>query len=288
MSDDFGTVNVRRGDRAREIDALRQRYRNHREVLERLGADAPSEQLAAEYRKLVDGIDASMQKLDELEFRPSSAGLPGAGSSPPGGWRSSPGSQPLVNPRGPLGLPGTNDSAFSPIDEDPATSSGSSRVLLIVIAGLVVLGLIGWMIWRASSDHKAPSAIIERSTTGTVAESTTSQEVAPLVEPEAPSGLKVKPATADYGTIRKGTRAVRQFDVTNVSKGALTLEVLRSTCRCLYYDYHPKIAAKGHETITVTVDGARAKAGTLDEQVTVKTKEDASAGATLGIHAVIK
>ena len=285
MSDDFGTVNVRRGDRAREIEALRQRYRNHREALEGLGADAPNEHLAGEYRRLIDGIDDSVQKLDELEHRPSSADLSGAAVHPSPSWRSSPGSQPLVNSLGPAGM---NDSAFSPIDEDPATPSGSSRVLLIVIAGLLVLGLIGWMIWRASSDRKAPSAIIERSPTSTVAESTASREAAPVAEPEAPSGLKVKPATADYGTIRKGTRAVRQFDVTNISKTALTLEVVRSTCRCLYYDYHPKIAAKGHETITVTVDGARAKAGTLDEQVKVKTKEDSSAGATLGIHAVIK
>ena len=282
MSDDFGTVNVRRGDRAREIEALRQRYRSHRETLEKMAADAPNESLASEYRRLIGTIDVSAQKLDELEHRPSTLGAPEAAT--PASWRSSPGTQPLVNAASP------EEMAYSPADGTVIASGSSSRVLMIVIAGLIVLGLIGWMIWRASSDRKTQPAIVERSTTtAPIADAEPSRrEAAPVVESEAPVALKVKPATADYGTIRKGTRAVRQFDVTNVSGSPLTLEVVRSSCRCLYYDYHAKIAAKGHETITVTVDGARAKAGTLEEQVTVKTKEDPAAVARLGIHAIIK
>jgi len=31
-SDDFGTVSVKRGDRARELEVMRQRYRAHREA----------------------------------------------------------------------------------------------------------------------------------------------------------------------------------------------------------------------------------------------------------------
>ena len=284
MSDDFGTVSVRRGDRAREIEMVRQRYRNHREALAGLSADPPSEHLGGEYQRLLDGIDASLQKLDEMEHRPQGAGLPGTAPASAAPRRTSPGTQPLVNALQ------ADDSSYAPIEEGSIANSGSSsRVLLIVIVGLVVLGLIGWLIWRASSDRKTPSAVIERSTaTSAVSQSTQPPDVAPAAEQESPAGLKVKPATADYGTIRRGTRAVRQFDVTNVSNTPLTLDVVRSTCRCLYYDYHPKIAAKGHETITVTVDGARAKAGTLDEQVTVKTKENKSIGATLGIHAIIK
>src|SRR5512138_265563 len=71
MSDDFGTVNVRRGDRAREIEVLRQHYRGHRDALSRLAADAPTEQLAAEYNRLIAGIDDALRKLDELEGRPT-------------------------------------------------------------------------------------------------------------------------------------------------------------------------------------------------------------------------
>lgn len=278
MSDDFGTVNVRRGDRTREIEALRQRYRSHREALAQLAADPPSEYLAGEYHRLVAGIDDAVVKLDELEHRPGSATLSGAAAN--AARRSSPGNQPLVTPP----LP---DSSFSPAEEG-ASTPGSSRVLLIVVAGLIVLGLIGWLIWRASSDRKAQPAIVERSATTPVTESAQPQEVTPVAEPEPALGLKVKPATADYGTIRKGTRAVRQFDVTNATDGPLTLEVSRSVCRCLYYDYHAKVAAKGHETVTVTVDGARAKAGGLDEQIAVKTKENPQITTTLGIHAIIK
>ena len=40
MSDDFGTVSVKRGDRAREIEVLRQHYRTHRDALVRMVSDA--------------------------------------------------------------------------------------------------------------------------------------------------------------------------------------------------------------------------------------------------------
>ena len=284
MSDDFGTVSVRRGDRAREIEMVRQRYRNHREALAGLSADPPSEHLGGEYQRLLGEIDASLQKLDEMEHRPRSAGLPGTAPASAAPRRTSPGSQPLVNALQ------ADDPSYAPIEEGSIANSGStSRVLLIVIVGLVVLGLIGWLIWRASSDRKAPPAIIERSTaTSALSQSTQPLDVAPAGEQESSAGLKVKPATADYGTIRRGTRAVRQFEVTNVSNTTLTLDVVRSSCRCLYYAYNAKIPPKGHETVTVTVDAAHAKEGALDEQVTVKTKENKSIGTTLGIHAIIK
>ncbi|MFZ2492567.1 MAG: hypothetical protein WA208_13900, partial [Thermoanaerobaculia bacterium] len=69
MSDDLGTVNLRRGERGREIEVLRQQYRRHREHLEKMTADAPTEHLAAEYQRIVRAIDASLLKLDELEGR---------------------------------------------------------------------------------------------------------------------------------------------------------------------------------------------------------------------------
>jgi len=62
MSDDFGTVSVKRRDRAREIEVLRQRYGTHRDALTRMIPDAPTEPLAAEYQRLVASIDASLRK----------------------------------------------------------------------------------------------------------------------------------------------------------------------------------------------------------------------------------
>src|ERR1043166_8514036 len=67
MSDDFGTVNVSRADRAREIDEMRQQFRRHRESLQQLAADAPTERFASEYNRLIAEIDAAMAKVDELE-----------------------------------------------------------------------------------------------------------------------------------------------------------------------------------------------------------------------------
>src|SRR4051795_617335 len=94
MSDDFGTVSVKRGDRAREIEVLRQHYATHRDALTRMIPDAPTEQLAAEYQRLVVTIDASLRKLDELEGRTTAAGL--AETQRMG---TAPGNRPLVSPQ---------------------------------------------------------------------------------------------------------------------------------------------------------------------------------------------
>ena len=67
MSDDFGTVNVKRGDRAREIELLRQRYKAHRDALLQMAREAPSEQLAGEYHRLIRSVESSLAKLNELE-----------------------------------------------------------------------------------------------------------------------------------------------------------------------------------------------------------------------------
>src|SRR3954452_5815403 len=90
MSDDFGTVNVKRGDRAREIEVLRQHYRTHRHALARMVPDAaaeqvaaeharmvpdaPAEQLAEEYQQLIASIDDSLRNLDELEAKGTASG----------------------------------------------------------------------------------------------------------------------------------------------------------------------------------------------------------------------
>ncbi|HEY3052836.1 MAG TPA: hypothetical protein VGK04_05540, partial [Thermoanaerobaculia bacterium] len=67
MSKEFGTVSVRRGDRAREIEILRQQYGRHRDTLASLAADAPTEHLASEYARLIREIDTALGKLGELE-----------------------------------------------------------------------------------------------------------------------------------------------------------------------------------------------------------------------------
>src|SRR5712691_8693307 len=85
-SKECGTVSVRRGDRAREIEILRQQYNRHRESLASMAADAPTEQLAAEYQRLIREIDTAIGKLGELEGRKPSD--------------TQPGSRPLITPPG--------------------------------------------------------------------------------------------------------------------------------------------------------------------------------------------
>lgn len=285
MADDFGTVSVKRGDRAREIEVLRQHYGTHREALTRMIPDAPTEQLAAEYQRLVASIDASLRKLDELEGRGVAATAAAFNETQRMG--TAPGNRPLVS-SGVSSEPVTDHGITNydgPVDR-PA--GNGSRLLLMAVIVLAVLGIIGWLIWRASSDKKpAATQVIEQPA------STTSVDTAPASVPvpvAVASSIKIAPAVADYGTIRKGTRAVRQFEITNLTSTPLSITVARSMCRCLYYEYDAKrkLPAKGKEALTVTVDGARAKAGALDETIAVTSKDDANATGTIGVRAVIK
>jgi hypothetical protein len=285
MSDDFGTVSVKRGDRAREIEVLRQHYRTHRETLVRMVPDAPTEQLAAEYQRLVASIDASLRKLDELEGKGTASGtvaVPTPSFNETQRMGTAPGNRPLVSSE-----PVTDHGIANydvPVDRP---SNNGSRMLLMMLIAVAVLGVIGWLIWRASSDKKTTTPqVIEQPP------STTSPDTTVAVTPVAPpaASIRIAPEVADYGSIRKGTRAVRQFEITNMSSTPLSITVARSTCRCLYYEYDTKakLAPKAKEALTVTVDGARAKAGALNESIAVSSKDDPNATGTIGVRAVIK
>jgi len=272
MSDDFGTVNVNRAERAREIDVLRQHYRRHRETIGKLIADAPTEHLASEYRHLIAEIDASLLKLDELEGR-------GSGAAPAAEPRlkTEPGMRPLVTTPAGVDEPAAYD--------DEAQRDSRSRLALIVVAAVIALALIGWLIWRASSDRDKPGAVAGQPSTA--APSTVSEE--PPVTPAPPAAtISVTPKSADYGTIRKGTRATRQFEVINDSDQPVTVQVARSACRCLFYEYVELVPPKGREGITVTIDGARAPAGTLRETVRVTGKKDPSIATSFELTATIR
>jgi hypothetical protein len=100
--------------------------------------------------------------------------------------------------------------------------------------------------------------------------------------------LALSPDALDYGILRKGTRAVRQFEVTNGSDQPLTIQVARSACRCLFYAHAPVIPPKAKETVTVTVDGGRAKAGELRETIKVSAKSDPTIAATFDVNATVR
>jgi hypothetical protein len=287
MSDDFGTVSVKRGDRAREIEVLRQHYRTHRETLVRMVPDAPTEQLAAEYQRLVVSIDASLRKLDELEGKGTASGtvaVPTPSFNETQRMGTAPGNRPLVSSE-----PVTDHGIANYDVPTDRPSNNGSRMLLMMVIAIAVLGIIGWLIWRASSEKKASTPqVIEQPPSTTSPDTATNAAATPVAAPAA--SIRIAPEVADYGTIRKGTRAVRQFEITNMSSTPLSISVARSTCRCLYYEYETKakLAPKAKEALTVTVDGARAKAGALSESIAVSSKDDPNANGTIGVRAVIK
>jgi hypothetical protein len=289
MSDDFQTVNVRRGERAREFEVLRQKYRTHRESLARLAADAPTERLAADYQRLLADIDGAIRKLEELEGRAPTAPMsaPMAAAS-----AAAAGNRPLVEPPPEDTLADYTPPESGSYDASGVTPGSGSRLGLIIGVVVIALAAIAYMIWRASSD-RTPStkqpAIVEQPAT-TPINVTQPPAATTQVEPEAAAAntLKVVPAVVDYGVIRKGTRAVRQFEMTNSGTTPLSVSVSRSACRCLYYDYNGKLAPKKRETLTVTVDGSKAKAGALQEQLTVTAKENPASTASFGVQATIK
>jgi hypothetical protein len=283
MSDDFGTINVRRGERAREIEVMRQHYRAHRDALQRMQGDAPTEHLASEYQRLIAEIDRGLEKLDELEGGAAAAPPPppppphpARGSAP----KTEAGTQELILPEN--------------HDLPDAGPEPSSRLPLILGATLVALVLMAGLIWWASSDRKPAGPIIEEPATasGTAPDTgdTTATESATTAGATAAvnEGLSAAPPSHDYGTIRKGTRATRQFEISNNTDQPVSIGVARSTCRCLFYEHAPVIPPKAKENLTVTIDGARAQAGELRETVKITAKSDPSVGTTVDVIATIR
>ncbi|HEX7705391.1 MAG TPA: DUF1573 domain-containing protein [Thermoanaerobaculia bacterium] len=299
MSDeDFGTINARRGDRAREIEILRQHYLRHREALQRMTADAPTQQLATQYEQLLAQIESSLIKLNELESAPPVIHPP---APPPAAARQTqaaspqpqrgtlqdplrpyndtlrtapdPGSRPLMSHPGMEEDEDDTISQLPPREEEPR-----SRILLIVAMAIAALAIVGWLIWRASSPDPAVPIVDET--------------VAPVTEteaPELPPALVVTPSEHNYGVIRKGTRATRQFEINNTTDEPLAIQLQRSTCRCLFYEYAEVVPPQGKESITVTIDGSRAPVGELLETVAVTVKKgDPTMNTSLGVAATIQ
>ena len=248
MSDEWNTVNIRPGAGGvlREIDLLRRRYADHRSTLERLAADAPTEQLARRYRQLIGELEASMARIAELEM----------------GSPDDPNAEPLDDddPRW-----RESEQAAPPHEERPR------RVLSTVLVGLAavfiigVLGLLAWNWIRGGAEPQAPASIVEPA------------EREPVIEPDPEPreiALSATPDQQSYGELRRGTRAVRQFEIANNTDETLPISVLRSDCRCLWFEYADTIPPRGTTTLTVTVDGAKAPAGTLRETIQIVSKTD--------------
>lgn len=225
--------------------------RRHREMLSEMLTDTPSEDLAKEYRRLIADIDKSLRAP------------------------TSPGMRPLVTTK----LP------------DSDLIEPRSRLPLIIIAAVLALGLIGALLWYASSDRKTNDGVVVEdtaATTGTSATTETSSSETTGTALPVEGALSVTPPAHDYGVIRRGTRATRQYEVFNRSDEPVTISLARSACRCLYYEYQPVIPPKGRDSVTVTIDGAKAKAGEIREKIKISAKSNPAAGTSLEVIATVQ
>ena len=301
MSDDFGTVNVRAGAGTREIEILRKHYRDHRSMLAKLASEAPSEHLATEYGRLVRDVDASLQKLDEIErgaaqpqpqpAAPQQRQAPMRSAVREAAWSApaEPHGDPMRDEGAPMSRPlVTNEYETGDYQAKQPTTVSSGRFTVIVIGAIAVVAIIGWLVWRASSAKKTSTTITEQPVaTETAAPVTAAPTPAP--QPKiVPATIVLAPPLADFGAVRKGTRAVRQIEVSNTSGAPLQYQVARSQCRCLYYEYKGKLDPKQHETLTVTIDGAKAKSGALEESIAISSKADPNVTATFQVKATVR
>lgn len=295
MSDDFGTVNMSRGERAREIEILRQRYRRHREALDEMTADAPTEHLATEYRRLLRELDGALLKLDELEGKAPAAAPavppmhddrtrrnaePLRPNAPAAATTGAAGMRPLAEP--PRGAYADPDATARTHYEDQERAP-RSRMAIILVVALIALGSIGWFIWRTLG---APDdTVVVDETTVAPIEPVEDNTIAPAGTPAA---LTVTPPVHDFGIIRKGTRATRRFEIMNTTEEPVSIQIARSDCRCLYYEHADVIPPNATEAVTVTIDGARAAAGDLRESIRVSSKSNPAIATTLEVQATVR
>lgn len=282
MSDDWSTVSVKREQMKRELDALREHYLEHRATIDRLAGDAPTQHLAARYQELRAEIDAALAKLVELE----------GGSQRP----VAPSVPPVVPPRQPSAAVPPPPKRWDEIEEPEAPRAQSTvpdevhdepsaaRTFVILLLGFLIIAVLVFFGWRYLSGKPAEDAGPVDTVT---AEETTTEE--PVVaEQAAPAPLTMQPAEIDFGTVKKGSRVVRRFELVNNSDAPLVVKVERSACRCLWFDYADTIPPRGSTALTVTVDGARAQAGRLQEVVQVSSTSGEDISAAAEVRAVIE
>lgn len=97
--------------------------------------------------------------------------------------------------------------------------------------------------------------------------------------------LSASRSSVDFGTVIKGRRVSRRVTIANDGDVPATIEVARSACRCLFYRHDGTVPAHGTAQLTVTLDGARAARGTLDEWITVRAS---SSSTRVRVHGVVR
>lgn len=284
-------------DSRRELENLRQRYHEHRRSVRHLLQTAPDERLATRYEATLTELQKSIDQLDRIDRE--SPAEPEQAPFDPNETRSiRPAAAPAAadklstRPGAPLDevdIDTRNRGWNQPVVKDETVepdSTGSAGVrkgsVLAWIAGiviLIVLVLAAIMYWPEGGEDAEDAD----------AATATLVEESPAEEPPAPpSALSVEPENYDYGIIRKGTRSVHRFTMQNRTDQVLPISISRSECRCLWYDHPPEIPAGESAEVAITVDGARADTGVLNETVVLSSEAEPDAKAEIELTAQIR
>ena len=291
--DDWSEREIDRGAALdREVDRLRGVYSDHAETLSKLAASSPSKQLARRYQELITEINKAIVGLDGVDpdvIARRSGEIPVQLPDSEKPTRE----KPLPPPGVPIITPQKPAPAERPILSSYAVTSPSApsedgtlmRVVMIVGLAIVMIGVLALFVWKFSGDRPAPGEPASIATQPAEQEPVTP---APEPKPAPPSPLRITPQQQDFGTVAKGTSAVRTFELVNDGKKPLTLELARSRCRCLWYDPPKTLPAGGRGTLTVRVDGARAPAGLVAESIEITAKGAPDVVAVFEINAEVK
>jgi len=284
--DDWGTVNIKpKKATAREVGTLRKRYEEQRDILGQLAADAPSDHLAREYMRVRADVETGLSRLDALE---STDATLYARPTTPSPDRATVAQRPQPEWSAPA-MTGSD-----PVESEYGVEAGTqyvdkTRLVMIPLIGIVLLAALGFFVWRSMSSRGEDNSRIVEQRNRDVPVTEATESTAPVPVAASPAGpLTIQPDSQDFGTIRKGTRATRQYDLTNVGNTELVLKVARSACRCMYYEYVDKLPAKGNSNLTVTIDGGKAKKGELRETVEIKAKTGDTSYGSIEVIALIE
>lgn len=249
----------------RELETVRRRLLSHLEAIRELESDAPSEALAEQYAQLGEWIEARIAALDASDAPshvPAAAAIPAE-------------REPQYDPPGAASAP-----------------SDALRTGVIVLLGLGAVALLAILLIRFFAGDDRPEIVRTRDSAPAELrrldeEAVTIEEVdepavraaepstaaaPPPRQPAARATLTVEPQTAEVSDFGSG-RVVRQFRIENPTRSNVRISVERSTCRCLWYDYDPEVAAGGAVVLAITVDGARLEGDRLAESLSITDAE---------------
>lgn len=269
-NDDWSSREIDEGGPAdREMDRLRRLYRNHAETLSTLASSAPTRGLAKKYRELIGDVNRAIVGLDDpgaivsmsSDERPILADPPEPASPsapPPAAAR------PPVPSSSGVKLDGQGEPYVMEVEED----NSLTRIVIILSLAIVLIVVLALFVWKFGSDSRAETKEI-------------SKPAAAVGVPDKPAAAQKVPAITaspeaqDFGVVYKSTRVAKTFEVFNNTDDDVTIEIERSNCRCLWFDYPNGrvIPVGGQLEISVAVDGSRASAGVLSETVVISTIE---------------